>query len=579
MATIPQITREQLLKSSVVGVPGVNPLPEAAGKAIGAGMEASAGAGFDVAMRLQSERNESEVNNAMVGHEITVMKASEDMKQTYAGHPEQYVPALMKFSADDLKQRSLNASNPFASIKMQQEPPFFVRGLVSNASQWAYKQGHDNVMTQSTQVINGLGEYAGNIGRDPHLMPEDMVKNSALLFDTLNKQAGSLAGSEHEEWADEIKNKGGLSIAKSMFDGAMETQPAKAFLLSQNPDFAKMFATPQEAKNLAEMQDRAYKAIGASVIKTQDDRLKQQIVTHTQAIQDTLDGKKGYSYWDAAQRADAFPELNKDFYNYAKNLSLGITTGPENNQATKDAFKGSIIDEGVKLGFKLNGMFPSLVAQNDFLAPKITTDLKSLFKFRDDLISGLDRGIITKGEYESYDKQLQAPLMKAVLKNNDPGWFAEQMHKSQLNDAQNAIKGGDTKGWFATTDLMKVDDFRSAYNVIERGLKSGLGSGPGLTEGTPEYQQRKVATYDAYFKALDRLDAAKPQQLNPFTQKPYTPVDVAHAVLGEAIGDVRMVKGQPCKIMGYDPKDGMPLIDTPKEWDAMLKSKNIKELR
>ena len=61
MATIPQITRDQLLKSSVVGTPGVNPLPEAAGKAIGAGMEASAGAGFDIAMKLQGERNEGEL--------------------------------------------------------------------------------------------------------------------------------------------------------------------------------------------------------------------------------------------------------------------------------------------------------------------------------------------------------------------------------------------------------------------------------------------------------------------------------------------------------------------------------------
>ena len=123
----------------------------------------------------------------------------------------------------------------------------------------------------------------------------------------------------------------------------------------------------------------------------------------------------------------------------------------------------------------------------------------------------------------------------------------------------------------------RPDDFRSAYNIIERGLKYNPNFKDAAgEEGSPEYFTSKSAAYDAYFKALDGV---KPGQLNALG-RPYSPTDVAHAVMGEALGQEWIVKGRSMgKVAGYDPKDGMPIIDTDKEWQALVASQGIKGLR
>ena len=113
MATIPQITREQLLKSSVVGVPGVNPLPAAAGQAIGAGATEMAGSGFDIAMKLQGERNEGEFASLMLDHSQNIMNAAEQIKKQDADHPDDMSRDLSVAMAKSLEIESQRASNPF----------------------------------------------------------------------------------------------------------------------------------------------------------------------------------------------------------------------------------------------------------------------------------------------------------------------------------------------------------------------------------------------------------------------------------------------------------------------------------
>ena len=82
--------------------------------------------------------------------------------------------------------------------------------------------------------------------------------------------------------------------------------------------------------------------------------------------------------------------------------------------------------------------------------------------------------------------------------------------------------------------------------------------------------------HDRYFKALE---AVKPGQLNALG-RPYSPIDVAHAVMGEALGQEIVVKGRSYgKVAGYRPEDGMPIIDTDKEWQALVASQGIKGLR
>ena len=226
-----------------------------------------------------------------------------------------------------------------------------------------------------------------------------------------------------------------------------------------------------------------------------------------------------------------------------------------------------VIDDAVKIGLKLPGQFASIDDQKGMLAPKIDTNIEKLYQFRDELVSAKARQIITPGEFETYFKQLAVPLTAATLKSHDPNWFDQMAHGSQLNPDDSIKK----QGWWATSDPTKVDDFRSAYNIIERSLKTNQ-----MDEKSPEYLDAKSNAYDAYFKALENV---KPGQLNALG-RPYSQQDVAHAVMGEALGQEWIVKGRSYgKVAGYDPKDGMPIIDTDKEWQALVASQGIKGLR
>jgi hypothetical protein len=563
MATIPQITREQLLKSSVVGVPGVNPLPEAAGKAFGAGLEASAGAGFDIAMKLQTERNQGEFASLMLDHSTNIMAAAEQIKKQDADHPDDMSKDLSVAMGKSLEVESARASNPFVKLMVQQGDPAAQMWALRQINLDAADQGWRNTLKHAINTGNDYANKAMEIGGDLSLSPTDMMQRIAPLIHGAGLLKTSIDNSLHSEQADGIYNGVVKGIMKGVIDPTLSSQPWKTSELLANPGVSKYF-TPDEMKAY---QKQADDAVHAWPAKMQTEMIQKDLAQYPDVVNDVMSGKAGFAAIDSKQRMDPDPS-HAPFYNYLKDISLNVTSVSGNNMADKESIKSKLIDDAVQIGLKLPGQFATVGDEKGFMAPKIDTNIQKLYNFRDELTSALARKIISPGEFNTYFKQLAVPLTAATLKNHDPNWFDAQVHGSQLNPDGSIKK----QGWLATSDPTKVDDFRGAYDIIERALKLHQ-----MDEKSPEYLAAKSDSYDAYFKALDRV---KPGQLNALG-RPYSPIDVAHAVMGEALGQEIMVKGVSMgRVAGYDPKDGMPIIDTEKEWqDRVSNEKNLKSIR
>ena len=546
-----------------MGTPGVNPLPAAAGAAIGAGMEQSAGAGFDIAMKLQGERNEGEYASLMLDHSANIMNATEQIKKQDADNPDKMSGDLTTAIAKSLEVESQRASNPFVKLAVQKGDPAAQMWALRQINLDAADQGWRNTLKHAINTGNDYANKAMEIGGDPSLSPQDMMQRIAPLMHGADLLKTSIENSLHTEMAPGIYDGVVKGIMKGVIDPTLTSQPWKTSALLANPGISKYF-TPDEMKTY---QDKTDQALKAWPVKMQTMQIQAHLTQYPDLVNDVMAGKKGFAAIDSAQRRDP-DQGNASFYNYLKDISLNVTSASGANAIMdKSMLKSKVVDDAVKIGLKLPGQFASAEDQKGFLAPKIDTNIEKLYAFRDELLSAKARLIISPGEFETYFKQLAVPLTAATLKNHDPNWFDQMAHGSQLGPDGQIKK----QGWMATADPTKVDDFRSAYNIIERNLKLQQ-----MDEKSPEYLDAKSDAYDAYFKALEGV---KPGQLNALG-RPYSQQDVAHAVMGEALGQEWIVKGRSMgKVAGYDPKDGMPIIDTDKEWQALVASQGIKGLR
>jgi hypothetical protein len=552
VVAIPQIYRDKIA-SSVVGTPGVDPSAQEAGQGIESGATETAGAGFNIAIEKQNLRNEGEFASLMLQHSQNIMGAAENIKKQYADNPDAMTPALTKAMSDSLNAVSKQASNPFVKLMVERGDPQAQMWALRQINQDAAEQGWRNTLKHAQDTGNGFVSQAMNIGSNLNLSAEDMVKQTNPLVHGVGLLNTSIENSLHSEQAPGITNGIMKGIAKGLVDGSISNQPWKTSALLANPEVSKYF-TPEEMKAYQTNTDSAIKAFPA---KVQEQQIRTSLAKYPNAITAVLDKQKGYAELDAEQRMDPDPN-NQAFYNYLKDISLNVTTASNANQTDKEAIKGQLVDEANRLGFKLPGQFSSMDDEKGFLAPRIDQSVKDLYKFRDDLVSSLSRKVISQAEFNVYNRQLLTPLTAATLKNNDPDFFSK------------LVQGLHSP--FRETDPSKVDDFRGPYNIIERALK--LHS---VDEATPEYLAMKSNAYDTYFKALE---AVKSGQLNALG-RPYSPVDVAHEVMGEGLGKAITVKGITLGYVGgYRASDGMPMIDTSKEWQAALaNAKNLKDTR
>jgi len=525
-------------------------------------MEASAGAGFDIAMKLQGERNEGEFASLMLDHSQNIMNAAEQIKKQDADHPDDMSRDLSVAMTKSLEIESQRASNPFVKLAVQKGDPAAQMWALRQINLDAADQGWRNTLKHAINTGNDYANKAMAIGGDTSLSPQDMMQRIAPLMHGADLLKTSIETSLHSEQAPGIYDGVVKGIMKGVIDPTLSSQPWKTSALLANPGVSKYF-TPDEIKSYQKQTDDALHAWPA---KMETQQIQRDLTQYPDVVNDVMSGKASFAAIDSKQRMDPNP-ANAPFYNWLKDVSLGVTSAGGNNMADKEAIKSKLVDDAVQIGLKLPGQFASPSDEKGFLAPKVDTNIEKLYKFRDELTSALARKIISPGEFNTYFKQLAVPLTAATLKNHDPNWFDEMAHKSSLGPDGQIKK----QGWMATADPTKVDDFRSAYNIIERGLKLG-----GQNTDQTQYNVAKSDAYDRYFKALENV---KPGQLNALG-RPYSPVDVAHAVMGEALGQEIMVKGRSYgKVAGYRPEDGMPIIDTDKEWQALVASQGIKGLR
>lgn len=553
MPPVPQIIRERLMGSSQVGTPGVDTSGLKIGEAIGTAGQDIANTGLELAVQQKNLQREGEFASLMLDHSQNIMAAAEHIKQQDAANPERMAGDLSDAMSNSLKLEASKTNDPFLKLMVGRGDPSAQMWALRQISSDAADQQWKNTLTHATNTGNEFINKALTIGGNPNLSPEDMLAQTAPLIHGIGLLHSNIAAGLHGEMADGISDGITKGVMKGLIDSSITGQPWKTNALLQNPEVTRYFS-PQELKTY---QDDTSNAIKAYPGKQATLQIQNDLQKYPGVINDVLSGKLGYASLDAKQRTDMSPN-NTSFYNYLKDISLGVTAPGTNNLADKDSIKGQLVDEANRLGFKLPGQFATSDASKDFLAAKVDPNIKDLFKFRDDLTGALARQIISPEEFSTFNKQLLTPLTAATLKKNDPSAFAQMLQSPHSP--------------FRESDPSKVDDFRGPYNTIERALSLHQ-----MDEKSPEYAAMKANAYDSYFKALD---AVKPGQLNALG-RPYSHMDVAHAIMGEELGRPIIVKGQVLgNISGYRASDGMPMVDTPKEWQATLaNAQNLKDIR
>lgn len=556
MVAIPQITRDRLQGSSVVGTPGVDTSGQQAFQAVAAGATETADAGFSVAIERQNLRNEGEYASLMVDHSMNIMSAAEQIKKQYADNPDAMPGALSKSIQDSLTFEAQRASNPMVKLMVGRGDPSAQMWAMRQIQQDSYEQGWRNTVAHATNTLDTLTQQASKIGGNLDLSPNDMIERLDPLLHTTGQLFTSIDNSAHQQLADSVLKNGQFSIMKGLVDPAMEAQPVKAAALLNDPRVAKFFP-PDELKKYQDQADMAIKAFPKKMMTQQ---IQQDLTTQPAFVQDVMAGKKGYADIDRMQRMDQ-SGMHDNTYNYLKDIALG--TGPAAEKQA-ETVKAQFVDEAARLGMKLKED-PSDLAKADVMADKkaiMSANVKDLYKFQDDLLDARRRNVISTQEFNMYYDKLYTPLVSATMKNHDPAWYDNLVNNPKdPHYGQQEMPG-------------KVDDFGGAYHVIE----NYLGLSGGSKRPSAEVQANgafatKSAYYDEYFKQIGK----KMGQLMPNSGNVWTPREVAYSVLGISKGQMyKFPTIGNATIDGHD-ADGTPIHNLTKtEEEALANAKALK---
>lgn len=555
MVAIPQIYRDKIA-SSVVGTPGVDPSAQEAGQGLAAGADTTATAGFNIAIEKQNLRNEGEYASLMVQHSQNIMSAAENIKKQYASNPDAMVPALSKAIGDSLDSVSKQATNPFVKLMVQRGDPAAQMWAMRQINQDAFEQGYKNTVAHATDTLNGLTAKATQIGSDLNQSPEDMVKNISPLAHVIGQLHTSIATSAHADLADEVSNKGMMSVMKGLLDSTMEAQPVKAAQLLQNPEVTKYF-TPDAIKKYQSDADSAIKEFPKRMMTAQ---IQNDLATHPDWVSKAITGQLTYAQIDRQQRLDT-QGLHENTFNYLKDIVLGA--GRQTDIKDAAAQKSQIIDDASKLGFRLKDDPTDLAKTKADQKAQMTSNVRDLYKLQDEILDGQRRGVLSKEESNALYGKLYVPLVAATMKNHDPNMFEKMGQDMQ-------------SFWSGKSDYPnKVNDFNGAYHVIENYLS--LSGGQQMVQNLGGAYEAKSKIYDNYFKALDDTKGKN----MPNSNQPWTPRDVAYSVLGTQADGKNTFDFGPFGrrvITGHD-ADGNPLFHSTKEDDEKLaNAKNLKAL-
>ena len=549
---IPQVYRQNIA-SSLVGTPGVNPAGREVGEAVAKGGEEIAAPVWQIAEEAQAKRDTGEYNQAMIQHDTNMVDALENIKVKYADNPEAAGPAMAGVIKDSLQSVTAAASNPRTKLMIGAGDRTSEWWNLRAAYQWQSAQEYNNLVKGSVKIMADTAKTMEGIGSNAVMSAQDMVNAMTPAMVTTAHQINLLKASKFPEAADEFELKAKYSAAKSMLDGAMETQPWKAGQLIANPEFAKLLP-PDEVLKYQKDSEAATKAFPEKMMTR---AVQSDMVDRSQMITDAITGKIGYAAIDAASKKNLLG-MHPETYTYLKQLSTN--SFPEAAAADRDRLRAGFADDARTLGLKVNND-PAKLADVKNGKAVMHKSIEDIYKFQDEIISAYGRGIIDKNECTTYMNQLAHPLTFKTLQKHDPTfWDTLKQKWANTQAGESLFTGKDVPMPF---DPKRVDTFQSAARVIEEHL---------TRTGQQEDFNVKAKYYDDYFKAADAL---RPGTMKPGTNEPFTHADLAHAVVGEGKGDFMQTKLGWRPIIDHDKKTGAPIVQTTKEDDEAIAAAQV----
>lgn len=546
IAAIPQITRDKLA-SSVVGTPGVDTSGQKIESSLAEGAQGVGQAIGEYAINRQQELDQASANQGMVDYKMATINSVEQIKKDYADNPQDANQALAKVMQTNLSNSVAQATNPRDALLRGRGDPGFDGFIGRQLGDWASNQEYQNVIKGATDTINTLSSKAGDIGRDSTLTPQQALTQMNSLASTLGNQVASIKNSRHPELAPEVTQKGLQSMARGLFGGRMDIDPAGALALLNTDGMKEMF-NPQQ---LDEMKQGAQKAMVGFAAKQKWDVISADLIQHPELVQNIINGKPGSSSWmdiDNMQKYDMANQshrsvvglatdpktmdLKQQTYGFLKELTLQHS--PEESVPEQANAHDALINEAHSIGVNVPKKTP-------------TDNVESLLTFSNHLIDARVRGVIFPEEFGLLHDKVASPLTAAVMKRFDPqgfdritsaagSWWQKTWGDKDPNSAVNRFAGG----------VESINNYMSATGQKDDNVKRTL--------------------LNNYLGAMDGK-IGNPSALDN-QGRPYTPSSVAAEILGIRLGDMIKTKYGMRAVNGYV-KAGVPTYEKTPEDDAL----------
>lgn len=535
MVQIPQYTRDQLV-SPVVGTPGIDMSGAESAKALSGAFESAANTAFDIAIKQQQDKDTAEANNLMTQYKISTINSLGQHQKTYASTPDSSGPIFHQEMQDNLQATAKLASNDRVKNMVQKGDPYFDGHMVMEQGKWAAMQEQHNVFNNAKTVIDDLGHKASAIGENADLTYQQKMDQLSSLSSALGSTVASIKSSRRPDLADQVTLKGLQSMMRGVYGGTLNSNPAAALAMLNEKQFKEVF----NEKQLGEMAKGADAAMKSFAAKVQWKTVSKDLIDHPTLVSDILVGKMTWMDVDNLQKqavSDPSP-MQAQTFDYLKKLSL--STSPTESVAEQSSVHDKLLTDAHQINVDVPKKTP-------------TENVDALMKFSNELIDAKVRGAISPTEFAKMHKQIVSPLTASVIKKFDPQGF----------DALTANMGSWwNKTWGHKDPQTATDRFSQGFETIDNYLRA-TGADKQVS-----YHDTKRALMTEYLSVMDGKIG------NPNARTPqgtiYTAADVAHEVMGVAMGNMVKTPLGMRKVNGYTAA-GIPTVETTKEDDELLK--------
>lgn len=529
MVAIPEQLRQNIA-SSAVGTPGVDTSGQAIAQAGQAFGQTVAGEGYQAAIAKRSAIDEAQMNQIMTATKLKMINDFEQHKIDYAQNPSAGGEVFAKQMQNTLDSAAESAPNARVKLALQKGDPFFQGRLLMMQGAWASQQELKNTIDYGTNATIALGEKAAHIGADPTTSVDEKRQAMLPLVNALGNVVNSIKATKRPDLATQFAAKGMKSLYQGLVQKSIQSQPEQTLELLKDPHMSEIF----KQKELDAFTKGALES--ATGLKNQANWRQEanELVSQPDLVHSVVTGKMGWGDIDQAQKQD--PNPDKPIYTVLK--AIANKQYPDESTKEQADLKVQLLDEAHQLGVNVKNKTPK-------------GNIRDILKFSDDLLAAKNRGFINNQTFNSLYSQIASPLVGGVLKAHDPQWLAslaENPHSVWHDLARSAED--------------KINRYNSGYAAIDGYLTS-----QGVDK-TSAFFKTKSALLDQFFKVAD----AKIGNQNYRTSegKPYTAEDVAHEVMGIAMGSMIKTPFGMRKINGYK-KPGIPTVETTSEDDELLK--------